>query len=305
MWPGAARGVNAFISTFVPAVLSVVVRPVASPSVAFAVELFAADELRVVLVRRVPAVVEREQGALIVGRSAQRVLLSPLGGPTGIERSDIVLADVVPAPLRAVEELERLGGRLPNVLVGRAMADLLQLQVVLRVDEDDVGRAAVPRRPFHHERRVGVHLDVRVRELGAHAARAHRAGARSGAAPARHPQPVVRRSVGCEEPEGGRRAAAPPATARARHAGDEGDADGERAQPADQGVGTAGVGRGRLGAPGGLGPLVGAAARVAAGAVARPAGPQRPPRGRTLRRRVARRVAGRVGGAVEPAAGSE
>ena len=141
MWPGVARGVNAFVGTLVLAVLSVVVRPVASPSVAFAVELFAADELRVVLVRRVPAVVEREQGALVSGISAQRVLLSPLGGPTGIERSDIVLADVVPAPLRAVEELERLGGRLPNVLVGRAMADLLQLQVILRVDEDDVGRA--------------------------------------------------------------------------------------------------------------------------------------------------------------------
>ena len=105
---------NAFVGTLVLAVLSVVVRPVASPSVAFAVELFAADELRVVLVRRVPAVVEREQGALVSGISAQRVLVSPLGGPTGVERSDFILAAVVPAPLRAVEELERLGGRLPT-----------------------------------------------------------------------------------------------------------------------------------------------------------------------------------------------
>ena len=140
MWPGVARGVNAFVGTLVLAVLSVVVGPVASLGVAAAVELFAADELRVVLVRLVPAVVEREQGALIVGRSAQRVLLSPLGGTTGPERSDIILADVVPAPLRAVEERVRLGGRLSNVLGERASVDLLQLHVVLRVDEDEVGR---------------------------------------------------------------------------------------------------------------------------------------------------------------------
>ena len=140
MWPGAARGVNAFISTFVPAVLSVVVGSVASLGVAAAVELFAADELRVVLVRLVPAVVEREQGARIEGRSAQRVLVSELGFPTGPERFDLVLADVVPAPLRAVEERVRLGGRLLNVLGERASVDLLQLHVVLRVDEDEVGR---------------------------------------------------------------------------------------------------------------------------------------------------------------------
>ena len=55
--------------------------------------------------------------------------------------------------------------------------------------------------------------------------------ARAPRGSARHPQPVVRRSVGCGEPERGRRAAAAGRRPRARTAGDEGDAGGERAQP--------------------------------------------------------------------------